>query len=397
MSRRQWWKTASVTLFCGATGFGGNLLAQNVTSSVESRPEASVKAIAANDNPVYLVKPGKLGISVVARGLVETARKENAYCKVEGSATILWVLPEGSLVAKGQLVCELDSTRLKEQRANQVLAEKQADANYQNAKLTREVAESNLREYTKEKTPHDQNTLKRLKDEIERFRSDESAKDAKRWDAKTKLNKLDTQIANCRVVAPGNGLLVHANDKSRVNAPPSIANGMTVRERQIIVMILDVAGPMQVNTKVRESVIKQVKRGLKARIRIDALPAEPLAGVVRSVAPLPDPRTFFTPPGSNVYSTFVEIETRSVGLVPDMPAEVEIFVGELDNVLGVPVEAVVRFDDKDHVAVKKPDGAFEWREVTLGQSNKRSVEVKQGIKSGELVATRPRGLLSKKQ
>jgi multidrug efflux pump subunit AcrA (membrane-fusion protein) len=76
---------------------------------------------------------------------------------------------------------------------------------------------------------------------------------------------------------------------------------------------------------------------------------------------------------------------------------VEIFVNERDNVLSVPVEAVARFDNKDHVAVKKPDGGFEWREVTLGLTNEQQVEVKQGIQSGELVAIRPGDLLSEEQ
>ena len=80
-----------------------------------------------------------------------------------------------------------------------------------------------------------------------------------------------------------------------------------------------------------------------------------------------------------------------------MTARVEILVSELDNVLSVPVEAIVRYDDKDHVAVKKPDGGFEWREVTLGVSNDQDVEVKQGIKAGEQVAVKPLDLLTEQQ
>ena len=72
-------------------------------------------------------------------------------------------------------------------------------------------------------------------------------------------------------------------------------------------------------------------------------------------------------------------------------------VSELDNVLSVPVESVVRYDGKDHVAVKKSDGGIEWREVALGQSNDRLVEVKQGIKSDEIVVIKPQTLLSDDQ
>jgi HlyD family secretion protein len=63
----------------------------------------------------------------------------------------------------------------------------------------------------------------------------------------------------------------------------------------------------------------------------------------------------------------------------------------------VPVESVVRYGNKDHVAVKKSDGGIEWREVALGQSNDRFVQVKQGINSGVIVVVKPLPLLSDDQ
>ena len=80
-----------------------------------------------------------------------------------------------------------------------------------------------------------------------------------------------------------------------------------------------------------------------------------------------------------------------------MTAQVEILVTELDNVLSVPIAAVLLYDDKDHVAVKKPDGGFDWREVTLGLGNDDAVEVKQGLKSGERVALDPVALMSEEE
>ena len=182
-----------------------------------------------------------------------------------------------------------------------------------------------------------------------------------------------------------------------MNFPPNIINGATVRERQIIAKILDIAGPMEVNTKVPASVIKQVKRGLKARIKVDLLPAEELTGVVRFVAPLADPTFFDEPRDIRYHTARVEIEKLRAGLRLGMAAHVEVVVSELNNVLCVPVEAVVRDAGKDQVAVKKSDGTFEWRDIRLGQSNQRFVVVKDGIKSGEFVATQPRAPLSEKR
>ena len=102
-----------------------------------------------------------------------------------------------------------------------------------------------------------------------------------------------------------------------------------------------------------------------------------------------------TPP--SVLPTKVQIDRPLQGLKPGMTAQVEISVAESDNVLSVPAEAIVQYDDKDHVAVKKADGAFEWREVTLGITNDRIIEVKQGIKPGEQVAIKPLALLTEQQ
>ena len=74
-----------------------------------------------------------------------------------------------------------------------------------------------------------------------------------------------------------------------------------------------------------------------------------------------------------------------------------VFKGRPAHVRGltaVPVQAVLRYEDKDHVTVKKPDGAFEQRVVTLGLSNDKVVEVKQGLKNGEAVALNPFSLMS---
>ena len=67
--------------------------------------------------------------------------------------------------------------------------------------------------------------------------------------------------------------------------------------------IIDLSGPMLVNTKVHESLIDRIA-GDEAKIRVNAFPDEELTGVVVSTAPLPDPANFFnqgsrsTPPRS---------------------------------------------------------------------------------------------------
>ena len=71
--------------------------------------------------------------------------------------------------------------------------------------------------------------------------------------------------------------------------------------------------------------------------------------------------------------------------------------------LSVPIAAVLQQDGKylSTVAVKKPDGGFEWRDVALGAStgdgSNEQVEVKEGLKSGESVILDPISLLSEEE
>ncbi len=82
-----------------------------------------------------------------ARQPGELAERQDVYCNVEGGTTIIKIIPEGQRVKKGDILCELDSAALKDQLINQRITTKSAEANFLNAKLTREVAEIAVREY----------------------------------------------------------------------------------------------------------------------------------------------------------------------------------------------------------------------------------------------------------
>ena len=71
----------------------------------------------------------------------------DVHCLVEGGTTVIKVVPYGSTVKKGQVICELDSAALKDRLTNQQINQLSAQANYENAKLTREVAEVAVTEY----------------------------------------------------------------------------------------------------------------------------------------------------------------------------------------------------------------------------------------------------------
>lgn len=439
----------------------------NVTSSMKKLPGLnSLLASPTEDVITYEVRPATLPVTVVERGNLESSQNKDVFCQVEGTGTtIISIVPEGKRVSKGELVCELDSAALRDQLTNQVITTKGAEAAYQNAKLTREVAEIAVIEYMEgiykqeretaqgeialadsdrkraedrlewssrmydkgyislgqnmadkltlqrsifsleqaqtklkvlEKYTFDK-TVKELKSEVEKARSDELAKQST-WELeKTKEARLNRQIGFCKIYAPDDGLVVYANDPNRFGGSqqPQIEEGAMVRERQKIFSLPDITR-MQVNTKVHESMVDRITPGLRTQIRVDAFADQVLNGTVVDVAPLPDPNSFFSS-DVKVYTTHVSIENGHTGLRPGMTAQVEILVTRLDNVLSVPVTAVLQYKNENHVAVKKGEDGFEWRDVKLGISNDKLVEVKEGIKGGDLVALNPISLMTEEE
>jgi multidrug efflux pump subunit AcrA (membrane-fusion protein) len=416
------------------------------------------------DIVAYEIKPAALPITVSDKGSLESSKNQDVLCQVEGSTTIIMILPEGTRVKKGELVCELDSASLNDQLTNQKIATQGAEASYQNARLTREVAEIAVKEYEEgiylqdkatiqgeikladsdlyrasdrvdwanrmyekgyvskaQKVSEELNyqkakfaleqaqsklhvleeytkgkTIKELRSEVEKALSDELAKKQTFQLEKDKEAKLVRQIANCKLFAPGDGIVVYANDPMRSfgSNQPQIEEGATVRERQKIFSLPDISR-MQVNTKVHESKIDKLLTGMKAKIRVDAFADTELDGTVVDVAPMADPTSFFSS-DIKVYTTKVKIDNPLPGLRPGMNAEVTILVDRKENVLSVPVEAVLEYSGRDHLAVRTPSG-YEHLEVELGATNDKFVEVTKGITAGMTIAMNPVSLLSEAQ
>ena len=74
-------------------------------------------------------------------------------------------------------------------------------------------------------------------------------------------------------------------------------------------------------------------------------------------------------------------------LKPEMYAALNLSSGEPHEVLAVPSAAVQEIEGKPFVFVKTRAGAFERRDVALGQEADGWVEVRSGVKAGEEVAT----------
>jgi len=206
-----------------------------------------------------------------------------------------------------------------------------------------------------------------------------------------KRDEIREQIEKCVIKATKPGLVVYGGGRERYYREERIEEGATVRERQVIITIPDTT-TMTVDVKVHESFVKRVKKGQRARIRVDAYPDQQLTGTVEKIGVLPDSQNRWMNPDLKVYTTTIVIDGTHDWLKPGMSSEAEIIIDELPDVLQVPLQAVSPSNGEQVCYVANSFGA-ERRVVKTGAFSESFIEITHGLEVGEVVLLRaPEGM-----
>ncbi len=88
------------------------------------------------------VARGPLRITVLERGNLQAADSVVLKNQIEGRTTILYLIPEGTWVEEGTLVCELDASLLHEQRVTQEISVQNREATWVKAKQNYAIQKS---------------------------------------------------------------------------------------------------------------------------------------------------------------------------------------------------------------------------------------------------------------
>ncbi len=205
---------------------------------------------------------------------------------------------------------------------------------------------------------------------------------------KKRLEKLQKQFQACTIKAPGPGQVVYATSLMdswmRRNRPIEV--GAEVWQSQKIISIPD-SSVMKVEVKIYETWVDKVQPGQKANITIAAFPDKTFTGEVLKKAPLADPAEWLNP-DHKVYSTDVRIDGTHDFIKTGMTAKVEIIIDKLNNVIIVPIQAVVTLEGKK-VCYCLSNGVPKMQEVETGSFNDDFVEIKNGLAEEEKVLLNP--------
>jgi HlyD family secretion protein len=408
--------------------------------------------------PRVAARRTELAVSLRAAGQVESSVQTIIRCELENIAgkrgnkaatTILSLVPEGTRVRAGDVLCRLDASEYEELARLQRIVVAQARARHRGAELDHDTAAIGLRQYLEGVRPVEMKGFQgrialasadvaRLADclewsrrmlakgycsraqmsgraaalqraefdlaqvraafqnfrDFEIFRASrslesevESAKTTLNFQAmrlgaeETRLAHLEQQIARCTIRAPHDGQVILAHKPKR---GVRIEEGLWVRQKQALIYLPDLSR-LEVHVWLNETVVNQVRPGMRAWVRPEGFPRM-LHGEVATIDPLP---IMDSNPGAGPEVKCYRGRVRLAEVPPDLrlglTADVEIGIAMRHEALAVPAQAVI-LEGGRHVCYVLGRDGLARRPVSLGQATPDRLEVIEGLAEGEEVA-----------
>lgn len=400
----------------------------------------------------------------LASGRVESGKRTVIECQLEniavgvrgqrltanGASVLLSVIPEGSVVKRGDVLAELDSSDYEELLRLQRITLERAKADKLQADLDVEIASLAVREFeegTVRETIEDfEGKIFLARSEVERardrlswsrrmhrkgyvpaatvssdlFRTEQMAVALKQQEAAYALFKkftaprtvreLEGAVLGAKATLEYQQLRLQRQLDRLATLEKQVKN-CTIRaphdgfviyannpDRQLFIepglpvrerqqlFFLPDLNDMEVVAMLHESIVNQVDPGMSATVQVEGLNDRRLEGHLTKIAAM---ATLNYRSDVKYFEGIVKLENVPEGLRPGMSAEVEIALPRIEHVLAVPSDAVLFENGHDYCFVVHEDG-LERREVKLGQVTSDFSEVTRGLVEGEEVVIKPR-------
>ena len=417
--------------------------------------------------PTAVVRRASFDVRVTAGGVSQSSQQTVVRCKLEnlrirsrrqafyvgGASTILEIVPNGTTVRKGDVLCRLDASEYEDVANAQTLRVLQHHAEMVQTELSLQAAEIALREYRDGQFPQDligmlgrialaESEMKAASDRLawsERMAAKGYASRAQvandrqtllaanlRWkqaqgelDTYRRFNVPKTLTALRAEVEKARKWQIHEAgdyDKSEVQLANyrSLIDRCTIRAPHDGFVIYANGTFREEEERLRIEPGASVRQGQElfyfpdlSKMEVVAMLNETV--VVRVRGGMPARVRFVDAPDvawqghvesvesipkrgyDDVprYPCRVALEAIPPGLLPGKSAEVEIQVGRCRDVLSIPSEAVDIDHDRGICWVVGPSG-LERREITPGESTPGPIEVTEGLEEGEVVVLNPK-------
>jgi RND family efflux transporter MFP subunit len=378
-------------------------------------------------DPFATVQRGEFKVVVTASGelvapdFVPITAPLNAPMAGQGQMKIASIIPEGTVVRKGDIVAELDRAQIATRLNTVNLALTKAEAIYEQAALDSALKLATAREeirtlelgveektLAKDAAKYEAPTMRRQAEiDLEKAKRafDQAKKDyqikLQQADAKLREVGADVQrerrnlqvveevMAGFTVRAPANGMVIYTKEwDGKKRTVGSQVNGW-----EPTVATLPDLSVMESQTYVNEIDVRKIQVNQAVRISLDSDPSKVLMGRVTEVANVGEQRKNSD---SKVFEVKIVLVQGDTTLRPGMTTMNRIESRGIPNVLYVPASAVT--SDSGKTVVYKQDGSSVVKQVVeVGAMNDNQVVIVRGLNEGDKVLVRPPKVADRKE
>jgi len=325
--------------------------------------------------------------------------------------TIQDIVPEGTMVNKGDYIAQLDRTSYENTLKDELVNLNTFRINLEMKILDTAVVLTNLRDEIKNQkyvveeaginlelskfeppatTRKAKINLDKAQRTLEQKRKSNELRIAQtlseinhekmRLSKGTKLvNDLQVFLAQFTVTAPSSGMVIYKKDRNGIKRKV----GSAVNSFDRVIATLPDLSSMISSTYVDEIDISKVKSGQKVSINVDASPEKAFTGNVISISNIGEKL-----PNSDakMFEVQIRVDGSDPSLRPSMTTGNKITIKSFNDVVFIPTECVQAGSDSiPFVYVKNRTKQI----VLLGESNEKNVIVEQGLETGTVIYAIP--------
>jgi RND family efflux transporter MFP subunit len=178
-----------------------------------------------------------------------------------------------------------------------------------------------------------------------------------------------------RVIAPLDGVIIwrYADTGALIQA------GTSSDIQSLPVVKLSQSSLLRLRLPVPEDAVEYVREGAEVNVRVDAVHRSLVGKIVRFTRDISL--------ATRTMETEIDVENKDLSLTPGMYANTTLELERRDNVLTIPVQAVIRNGNQSSVLIVDSQNKVQTRNVTLGLQGSTLTEVKSGLQEGDRVIT----------
>jgi HlyD family secretion protein len=281
--------------------------------------------------------------SILASGFLAHEEEVMLSSEVIGKVAELYV-EEGDEVHQGQLLLQVDDKNFIAGLEQSQAAERITSIDIER----QEVRIENLsRQFERSKSLHERKMIgddefDSIRNQLDLARIDLKSSLERLAQARAQLDQVNDNLSKTKIVSPIDGLITSLDIKVGETAIASATNipGSS---------LMTIANPASIYTEVLvdEADVANIEIGQRAEIVAIAYPDQPMQGVVRYIA-----NTAKVAPGRQGLSFTVKIDIIDAGdvvLRPGMSCRAEIFTRQDQEVVAVPIQAVIFEEDRSEL------------------------------------------------